>query len=251
MAEKMKKGFQKMSRRQLLAIASMLTGLVPPDMDTDVAEGWIQNPKSFRRIVGEAIRKAACPPADFDDFDRMCDEAGAQADREIAALDAEAKLDAQIDEMAKKAAGFPVTYDQSLGLAELIKCALGPNNVDNFNRDITPERFSLKGTDVRTINVRVEPFLDGETGEQAAERLIAAGHVLANTGDLAGFLLIHPKEVEKWNWVVALSEDSRWTSPDGNVDVPYANVNGAVRYFGLGLFRVDFDSDDGVLVLCE
>lgn len=154
---------------------------------------------------------------------------------------------------AKKLVGLPVTYDQSIGIAELIKRALGPGNDRIFDTNITQERFPLKGTDVRTINVlRVEPFLSGETGEQAAKRLIAVGHVLANIGDLAGLLFDHPKEVEKWRWVVALSEDSRSTGPGGgSFDVPYAYVVGADRYFDLACFRFEFRSGYGVLVLCE
>ncbi|MEK7189866.1 MAG: hypothetical protein AAB666_02695, partial [Patescibacteria group bacterium] len=91
--------------------------------------------------------------------------------------------------------------------------------------------------------------LNNEIGKQAAERLTVAGHILANAGDLAGFLHDHPKEVEKWNWVVALSEDSRWASPGGDVLVPYAYVRGADRDFDLGRFRLRFSSDSGVLVL--
>jgi len=140
---------------------------------------------------------------------------------------------------------------KGFGLMELIRRALGPNNAGNYNRDITPERFPLKGTDVRTVQAQVEPFLDGETGAQAARRLVNSGHVLANIGDLAGFLFDHPKEVEKWILVVALSEDSRWSAPDGYVFVPYASVDGSFRSFDFGGFRSEFDSDFGVLVLCE
>lgn len=178
----------------------------------------------------------------FADVYRLATPEGAEDLKAIAAI---------IARGAKKAVGFTVAYDQSLGLMDLIKRALGPNNVGNYNRDITPERFPLKGTDVRTVNFRVEPFLHGETGEQAAKRLVAVGHVLANTGDLAGFLFDHPKETEKWNWVAALSEDSRWADPDGFVFVPYAYVRGTCRLFGLGRFRGGFRSGRGVLVLCE
>lgn len=176
----------------------------------------------------------------------------ARLDRALQAL-IEGRFEAVGDD--KKSAVFQITYDQSVGSMELIQRAVGPNNIRYISPDITSKRFPLKGTDVRTVNVRVEPFLDGETGEQAAERLVAAGHVLANTGDLAGFLLFHPKEVEKWNWVVALSEDSRWAEDmhdHGHVCVPSARVDGAaLRLFRLSFFRTKFRSSDGVLVLCE
>ncbi|MBU1146656.1 hypothetical protein KKD80_03875 [Patescibacteria group bacterium] len=145
-----------------------------------------------------------------------------------------------------------VTYDQSIGLAKIIERAVGRENLGNVNRDITQERFPLKGTGVRKVLCRVEAYLDGETSEEAAKRLLEAGHTLGNTGDLAGFLHDHPEEVAKWNWVDAISEDSRWTDPDGSVLVPYACVGGAYRYFfRLNDFRLQHNSSDGVLVLCE
>ncbi|MDP3244487.1 MAG: hypothetical protein Q8M83_02390 [bacterium] len=146
---------------------------------------------------------------------------------------------------------FPTTYDQSLGLRKLIEMAVGPDNINNINPDITQKRFPLKGTDVRSVKLRVEPFLNGETSEQIVKRLAGTVPGFGNTGDLAGFLHDHPEEVEKWGWVVALSEDSRWTNPDGLVCVPYASVHGVRRYFYLVYFRYRFHSGFGVLVLCE
>ena len=148
-------------------------------------------------------------------------------------------------------AGFPVSYDQSLGLVSLIQRAVGERNLRNIDRDITPQRFKLAGTGVRTVNLRVEPSLDGETPEQAAIRLRKVGHTLRNTGDLAGFLHDHPDEVEKWAWVLAISEDSRWSRSGGNVCVPCAFVGGACRLFHLHGLRGQLDSRYGVLVSSE
>ena len=146
----------------------------------------------------------------------------------------------------------PVSYDQSLGLVALIKRAVGERNLGNINSNITPERFKLAGTGVRRVLCRVEPYLDNETSEQAAVRLTAAGHILGNTGDLAGFLHDHLEQVAKWpGWVLAISQDSRWTYPDGRVYVPYANVDGAYRSFNLYGFRGQLNSDYGVLVVSE
>ena len=149
------------------------------------------------------------------------------------------------------ALGLQVTYDQSFGLRKLIELAVGPGNIGNINSDITSERFKLSGIGVRKINFRIEPYLNGETSEQAAVRLTAAGFTLGNTGDLAGFLHDHPTEVEKWWWVFAISEDSRWAFSDGSVCVPYARVDGSFRDFGLFDFRGRLDSNDGGLVACE
>lgn len=150
-----------------------------------------------------------------------------------------------------KPSGLPTTYDQSLGLVELIKRAVGPNNLVNIHSDITQEWFPLHGNGIRSVNLRVEPFLDGETGEQAAKRLTAAGHVLSDTGDLAGFLHDHPKEVVKFTWVVALAKSARWARPDGVVRVPHADVHGSCRDFNLDCFRDSLNSSCGVLVRCE
>ncbi|MEK9158786.1 MAG: hypothetical protein AAB673_02190 [Patescibacteria group bacterium] len=156
--------------------------------------------------------------------------------------------------LAVKPVGLPTTYDQALGLTELIRRAVGPDNLGNINSDITQARFPLQGTGVRKVKARVVPYLDGETSEEIAVRL--AGCAFGNTGDLAGFLHDHPEEVEKWGWVLAISEDSRWAGPDGgDVCVPVVRVCGAYRGFGLVGFRrrlrSDFVSNCGVLVLCE
>lgn len=158
-----------------------------------------------------------------------------------------ANLQAFLENPSRFLAGLSVTYDQSLGLRALIECAVGPANLGNINRDITFDRFKLAGTGVRTVNLRVEPCLNNETGESAAMRLASAGHTLANTGDLAAFLRDHPDEVEKWALVLAISEYSRWDS-DGWVCVPDAYVRGADRGFGLCDFRGQLSSSDGVLV---
>lgn len=102
-------------------------------------------------------------------------------------------------------------------------------------------------------SVRVERFLQGEKGKQAAERLIAAGHILANANDLVGFLVTNPNEVMHWHYVVALSEDSRWVDPYGQVSVMKVSADDCAPCF---FFRIDdfnsgFDSGCGVLVLCE
>ena len=157
------------------------------------------------------------------------------------------------EKLAERAAEmwYGFTYDQGIGLTALIKRGVGPKNLDNINPDITPERFKLKGTGVRTVKGRIVPYTGEETREQAAKRIMAEGNILGNTGDLAGFLHDHPEEVEKWNWVDAISKDSRWTHPDGYVYVPYARVGGARRRFDLHCLDDRPYSGDGVLVLSE
>lgn len=148
-------------------------------------------------------------------------------------------------------AGLLVAYDQSLGLRKLIELAVGERNLGNISPDITPKRFMLAGTGVRNVKCRVEPCLAGESYEQAVARLKSHVPSFGNTGDLAGFLHDHPDEVEKWTWVAAVSEDSRWTGSGGGVYVPDVFVGGAYRYFYLVCFHYPQDSSGGVLVLCE
>lgn len=45
-----------------------------------------------------------------------------------------------------------------------------------------------------------------------------------------------------------ISDIFRWTNPDGNVYVPYVNVNGANRNFNLNDLRNRLNSNYGVLV---
>lgn len=142
------------------------------------------------------------------------------------------------------------TYDQSVGLIALIARAVGPDNLDNIKPDIT-KHLKIAGTGIRTVDLRVAPYLDNETGEQIAERLTAAGHILANVGDLAGFLHDHPDQVKQWSWVYAISEDSRWTYSGGCVYAPAARVDGACRHFNHEWLRTPLNSRCGVLVSRE
>lgn len=156
-----------------------------------------------------------------------------------------------MSKISTEVVGFQVTYDQSFGLHKLIELAVGSANIENINSYITPERFKLAGIGVRKMNFWVEPYLNGETSEQAVVRLTTAGFTLGNTGDLAGFLHDHPKEVEQWWCVHAISEDSRWAYSGDVVCVPYVRADSARRRFELVDFRNQLDSFDGVLVACE
>ncbi len=146
--------------------------------------------------------------------------------------------------------GLLTTYDQSIGLRKLMERALGEPNIRNINWDITQGRFKFGMVGIRTVNLWVEPYLDDETSDQAARRLVATGHTLANPGDLASFLHDHPEEAAKWAWILALSEESRWVY-FGSAFVIYAYVSGARRGFSHCDFRDRLNSRDGVLVSSE
>ena len=104
------------------------------------------------------------------------------------------------------------------------------------------------------MNLRVVPYLDGETSKQAARRLTDAGRILGNTYDLAGFLHNHPKEVKKWLYVLAISKDSRVANPEGHgpIFVPFASVNGPYyRNLSYNSFCAQLNSHYGVLIIDE
>lgn len=107
---------------------------------------------------------------------------------------------------------------------------------------------------MRRVNSRMEPYLDDETSEQAAVRLLEAGHTLLNASDLAAFALDYPDELQKWAGVLAISEDSRFAynyAPDDiEVLCAYVGHNGRQRGLGLRSVRQSL-SGCGVLVLCE
>lgn len=155
--------------------------------------------------------------------------------------------------VADKPGWHEVVYDQSLGLMKLIELAVGPDNIDNIDREITAERFKLRGTSVRKIWCLVEVCLRGETIGEAAVRLMTTGHTLGYTGDLTGYLRDHHEEVmAKWpGGVLAISEDSQWMDSGSRIFMPRCSVHGTCRDFRLSDSRDRVNSRYGVLVVCE
>lgn len=152
--------------------------------------------------------------------------------------------------MASKAVGngLVTVVNYATGLTQMIRNAVGPDNLRNINSNITPERFKMTGEGVRNARFEVQRFRDGETPEGCAKRLVTEGFTLENTAELAAFLEQHPEEVEKFAWVFALGEASRWADSGGSVGVPCADVRGAHRHFGLRWFHDRYGSRNGVLV---
>ncbi|MBI5022866.1 MAG: hypothetical protein HZC05_01710 [Candidatus Magasanikbacteria bacterium] len=147
---------------------------------------------------------------------------------------------------------FRTIYNQAIGLRALIKMAVGKKNVVNINRHLTPEHFKLAWTGIRAVNLRVEPLLDDETGEQAAARLVAAGRTLADVGDLACFMYDYPGEMRRWEWVFAISVSSRWADDGmGKTFVPFASVRGAHREFKLFFFNNPLNRQSHGILVCE
>lgn len=154
-----------------------------------------------------------------------------------------------LEALSRLPARFCTVVDNRLGLMTLIEGAVGESNLQNINRDITPERFPLTGIGIWTVNMWVEPFLDRESGEDCAKRLVSAGRTLENTGELAAFLKQHPGEVEKWSFVLAIGENSRFAMfSDSSKLVPCASARGVERGFGLQYFREESSPRVGVLV---
>jgi len=144
---------------------------------------------------------------------------------------------------------FKINYNQSLGLKKLIELAVGKQNLGKINDDITQERFPLAGIGIRKLSLRVEPCLDDETVKEVRMRLLSAGHIPANTGDLASFFRSHPTEVGEWAEVLVVGEDSQWENADNRVCVPGVFVFKGGRYFGLCHLYSRVDQRYGVLVI--
>lgn len=148
--------------------------------------------------------------------------------------------------------GFPTAYDPAIGLLNLMRWTLDEPNIRNINYDITEENFKLSKTGFRMVRPWVEPYLKKETSEQAARRLVTTGHMLANPGDLAGFLFHHPQEWAKWQWILAIDEYSRWRFYGSDYVVCAYNY-GTIRgysHWGLRDQVSSSDSDrNGVLVI--
>lgn len=127
--------------------------------------------------------------------------------------------------------GFFTSFDQSSGLMPLARWAVGEENLRDIDPNLMLERLPLVGTDVRELYLRVEPCLKGEPMGIAVQRLIRAGHKLEGTGELAGFLGVHPSEVAKWRWVFA-ARQKMWmyqTDIDGKKRVSGASAEGKHR----------------------
>jgi hypothetical protein len=123
--------------------------------------------------------------------------------------------------------GFLTTYDQSIDIRELMKLSV---NDPAISGDITQERFNrLPSVGIRTVRLRVEPYLRIETGQQVVRRVVDAGRTLANLKDLASFVHQHRAEAQNWWWVFALSVDSRLTYCD-NARVVFAHMQNSIFY---------------------
>lgn len=112
----------------------------------------------------------------------------------------------------KKQPCFQLTYEQGGdNLFSVIRDALGEDNRKNYHSNIFDRKFpGISRFTSSPAQVWVEPFLDSETSKQAVFRLQGLqGSELANRWDLARFLALHVKEVEKWACVIAGSDDSQ------------------------------------------
>lgn len=181
-----------------------------------------------------------------EDIHRLSTPAGAPAILEMAKC-AVVKRATAIPNGPTLARDPETTVLESMGLVPLIERGVGPTNLANIHRDITPERFPTTGAGDRKIYLWVEPCRDGETQRQAAERL-AKTHNVENTRELACYLHDHPEEVQKWSLVFALGEKSRWQDSNSQMVVPYARVLGGDRIFNLVAFRARCGAGCGVLV---
>lgn len=103
---------------------------------------------------------------------------------------------------------FPTAFDASAVRLSDIKRSIKNNNI---NVEITEERFGFTprekelydGLNINTVDFELISFLDGETAEEATDRL-CKDYILENLGELTVFLNDNPEEVKKYDSVVAL-----------------------------------------------
>ncbi|TSC84265.1 MAG: hypothetical protein G01um101413_560 [Parcubacteria group bacterium Gr01-1014_13] len=100
----------------------------------------------------------------------------------------------------------------------------------------------------------IAPFLDGETGYGALNRLAAhytgKNFEFSNTFSLARYMIDNSAEVSKFAGVLAMSGDSLWVSPDSHAYyAPYAFASGdRRRSFSFYELGAKFSSRQGILL---
>lgn len=162
--------------------------------------------------------------------------------------------------------GFPVSYDQSPGHLHLLEETLSHSPYNAFfffmrdhGREFTPENFPLAGNGIRNVNLRIEPYLRGESDTAAIKRLEAAGYTLANVGDGIAFLCQYPHVVQRWILIKILNKDSLWKNKRGITRHPWFfnnedKIHGKDYHFGLTNFDRDYKNTCkrcGILVECK
>ncbi len=132
---------------------------------------------------------------------------------------------------------FPTTVDSTLNLRELARAAVGAGNYYNICSTIPFEKLKYRTGIGQVMYLRLVPCLDWETPQKVDERLAANDYILGDAGELAQFMRLYPKEVEKYSGVLALDEGSRWKNSDKDICVCYGSVKGSKR--SLGCCRFD------------
>ncbi|MDD4476872.1 MAG: hypothetical protein PHY40_01805 [Patescibacteria group bacterium] len=148
---------------------------------------------------------------------------------------------------------FPTEFDASaVTLLEVIKKSVK----SNMSKNITEDKFGFTcGKTKRTVDLELASFLKGEnnkgeSGEEAAERLIGEGYILENLGELAVFTDDRHSEIKKYNSVVVMGDVSRWKNLSGQILIPFiGNINEDDFFLELIDFRnYKFDASSRVLV---
>ena len=147
---------------------------------------------------------------------------------------------------------FPIVYNQAIGLAPMIERAAGWEHSELIRRKIAEYETPVQRTGVRSVMVRVEPSLVGESGKDVFERTKLKVPGFANAQDLAEFVHAYPYVVRKFlsGWTLAINEDSQWWCADIGISVLCATVPGASTRFELRNFQKPLDTIGGILVLC-
>jgi hypothetical protein len=129
---------------------------------------------------------------------------------------------------------------------KIMRATVGPQG--KVGNNLSAEHFPKLV--FRTIypNLQLVPFKDGETGEEAARRLVDEGYALEDLSALSFFLRQRPKEIFNKCGVLVLADNSQWLDADGYLRIPLLYVYEGRRYLALQWFRREFRANCLILV---
>jgi hypothetical protein len=146
---------------------------------------------------------------------------------------------------------FPTIVDNTLGLKDLARKAVGEGNYYNICSTIPFESFKHRKGNSLLMYPLLASCMDWETAQKAADRLVNKGYILGNIAEIAQFTRCYPEEVGTRSGVFALDKNSRWVSSDKDICVSYTSIKGVKRCFGRYRFNGLLNPEYWVLIFEE
>ena len=141
-----------------------------------------------------------------------------------------------------------IVYNNTLSLRELVRQAVGKQNLYNISPGIEFDKLSRPKVVGGKMHPKLVSVTTCEKIKMVAEELKDANHLLGDLGELAQFTAHYPNEVAKYDRVFSLDENSRWENSDGQICVAYASVDGSKRCFRHCRFDQFIGKTDAVLI---